>query len=484
MKSSIEKENNIAEVFLFMIFCFVSLGAGCYVMCRPVVREGLEFLALLPMAFGVSFLLFRREYCYCKGSYGLGLLYTIMAVRYFVTPILIAASGSTVATISAYREDYATAVMVELFELFAVMLAIRVIWPKHIRKKSQLSSYDKRETTFKLTWTGWIFMAMLLALLVLRGHWSNVFEHLSTWFEHEGNNEELYNYDMMAFNMLKVGGFLFIVSLMKSWYNRTDFKFLPVIIALAAGLGNTYYFNYVERTDLFILFLATFFVLAKAFPNSKKAFALIFGFGGILFGFFIFAEGTLHYSAGSSLGSVQLANYSKMAELYTSGPSVLANAHMSYDRIKEEMNFMTYAKDIVSSFDFLYTVPFFRVISNLVKTGHSTTELYVRSLNGLAYILPNYSTSCLYVGNVLGWILEIVFIAATIKLISVCELNMAKQNDLLREYAMVNIVTMFSMGIFCNNFHLMLFASTGLPFWLLAFSYINDFGERFKIKLA
>ena len=462
----------------------VCLLISFYIGASKVPNSGLSLLFLLPFTFAITTFFFYKEYTYCRHSFGLVVLYASSFVRYVISPVLIVLSQSTVSTIHANNNDYLYAIIVEVFELLVTMTVIRVIWPKHLRRKKQAieqNHYDPDSITFHLSWTGFAFVVLLTGLVLMRGHLDNIFSHLSTWFYRVENKESVYGYDMMAFNIVKTVLFLLIVSGMKYIYGRINQKNIPVIIALAAGILNTMFYEYRERTDLALLVIATFFVLSYAFPRSKKVLGYIFGIGGVALVALIFMEGTLHYKVGSSISTVNIADYSKMAELYTTGPSVLANARMIYEEMRHSMTFMTFAKDVVKSFDPFSTLPFLRFVLNAVSGSPSSVELYVTSIGGLAYIIPNHSLASLYVGDVLCWLLEPVFIILNIKLLGWFERKIYSISDLAQVYAITSIVTMVGMGVFCNNFQLMLHSFSSLPLWLLIFSYVNNIGNKISL---
>lgn len=473
----------LLKAFAPALLCFI---VSIYVGASKVPNNGLSLLFLLPLTFAFSILFFYKEYSYCKNSFGLIVLYGSAFVRYVVTPVLIVVSQSTVSTIRANDSDYLYAIIVEVFELLITMIVVKLVWPKHLRKKEQsieINQYDPNSITFRLSWSGFLFVVLLIGLVIMRGHLNNIFSHISTWFYRVDNKESVYGYDMMAFNIVKTALFLVLISGMKYIYDRTSQKSIPVIIALAVGIMNTMFFEYRERTDLAVLVIATFFVLSYAFPRSKKMLGVIFGVGGVALVALIFMEGTLRYEIGSSISSVSIADYSKMAELYTTGPSILANAHMNYGLMRGSMSFMTFAKDVVKSFDPFSTLPFLRFVLDFVSGSLSSVELYVASIHGLAYILPNHSLASLYVGDVLCWLLEPIFIVLNIKLLGWFERKIYSISDLAQVYAVISIETMVAMGVFCNNFQLMLHSFSSLPLWLLIFSYINNIGIRTDIFL-
>jgi len=339
--------------------------------------------------------------------------------------------------------------------------------------------YDPGRSDFRLSWTGLAFLVLMILLVLSRGHLNNIISHLSTWFTRVDSKEVLFTYDMMAFNIVKTAVFIMIVSLMKTVYEKTSLRVLPVTVSLAAALANTMFFEYRERTDLAVLFIASFFVLFFAFPKYRKPFSVVFGIGGIIIVALVFMEGSLRYEVGASMSTVDLADYSKVAELYTTGPSVIANARMNYAFMKSQVGLRTVLMDIINSCDVFSTIPFLRFIPNLVNV-RTSVEIYVSTIGGYAYIIPNHNLVSLYVGDALCWIVEPLFIIVNIKLLGWFERRIYRLNDLMQVYAVYSIVTMVATGVFCNNLQLMLHSFSSLPLWLLIFSYVNSIGNKTK----
>ncbi len=477
-----ESEKTSLGIFITAGLCFL---VSIYVGLSRIPNNGLSLLFLLPFSFACTIIIFHKEYVYCRRSLGLIVLYISSFVRYIVTPLLIVISQSTVSTILANDKDYVYAIITEIFELIVTMIIIRHVWPKHLIIMEQIkekSKFNPEYISFRLSWIGLAFVFMLIVLVLVRGHLSNILSHLSTWFYRVDTREELYGYDMMAFNIIKTVTFLFIVSLIKFLYDRITQKNILVTIALIIGVLNTMIFEFRERTDLAVLVIASFFVLSYAFPRNKKTLGLIFGIGGLALVSLIFMEGSLYYEMGSSLSTVNMADYSKAAELYTTGPSVIANAHMNYDYLRSQMSLATFLKDLLRSCDLFSTLPFLRFIHTPLSNTFSSVELYVASIGGLAYIIPNHILAALYVGDSLCWMLEPIFILFNIKLLGWFERRIYSINDLAQVYAVVSIVTMVATGVFCNNILLMLHSFSSLPLWLLFFSIINNYGNKVRIK--
>ena len=117
----------------------------------------------------------------------------------------------------------------------------------------------------------------------------------------------------------------------------------------------------------------------------------------------------------------------------------------------------------------------------LWQVPRALSNYMVASIGGLTYIIPNQSLASLYVGDILCWILEQALIILNIKLLGWFERSIYKIGDLAQVYAIFSIVTMVAMGVFCNNFQLMIHNFSSLPLWLLIFSYVNNLNNRYNI---
>ena len=132
--------------------------------------------------------------------------------------------------------------------------------------------------------------------------------------------------------------------------------------------------------------------------------------------------------------------------------------------------------------DLFSTLPFLRFVSDAVSSGSFSVEIYMESIGGLSYIIPNHILASLYFGDILCWLVEPLLIIINIKLLGWFERLLYKIDDLMQVYAVYSINTMVAMGVFCNNITLMLHSFSSLPLWLLIFSYVNNIGNKIRMK--
>ena len=310
-----------------------------------------------------------------------------------------------------------------------------------------------------------------------------MFSHYSTWFTTSNDFSPIFYYDLISVEIVKSVLGITLISLFAKWYRTTSGRFdrfVAFILALAVGLAMTYYYNYEQRTQLAQLIVSSLVVLLAFFPRQKKTLLFIFVLGGgILLGY-VFASGTMGYETGGS-NEGMIEELAEMAELYVSGPSMVAITQQNYNWVRENMTLSTYLSDFINTVHVFGMFPFLRGINNLVAGIPTTNMLFGESLGGLTYILPNYSLWTYYTTNVLGWIFEVGAIYVVIKLICVVDKLKIKKNDACYYYAFAYTETLLGQAIFVNNTFLLCHAFTNLPFWLLVFAFVNEMGRKIGI---
>ncbi|MBQ7171998.1 MAG: hypothetical protein IJR89_06960 [Clostridia bacterium] len=485
-----KSKQTIREIDYPKTFLISLLGIVATIICglNPVVREGYELLFLLPLSFSIARILFQKAFSYWKDSIALVLVFASVYIRYLITPLVMSVSGTCISTVTAQPQYYRLAVFVQIYELFVVLIAISFIWGKYRRKKtSDLSGTLIREkpAEFKLTFLGVVFVLLLALLVFSRGHISNVFSHFSTWWYISEDTTDLYYYDLMAIEVCKSIIAITLISALSKSYHKSNSTFIKGILfslALSVGIVVTMFYQYTQRTALAQLFLSVMIMLISFFPNKRRLLLVVFGVGGIAFVLYIFATGSMQFEFGGKNDNF-LEKTSKMAELYVSGPSVIAVTQERYDLIRSNMSLETYFSDLINSTHIFGLFPVLRGIVNLVAGIPTTNQLFVASLGGLTYILPNYSLWTYYSSSLLGWLFEAFAIMIAVKIMCFVDSRKYVYNDAFFYYGMAYTEILLGQSFFVNNTFLFWHAFTNLPFWLLMFWYINGLGNRMARRL-
>ncbi len=468
----------MSRVNIFSIF-WALVGVVCSGICFiSEIRNGWELLFLPPLVCGLSVFVFGRAYTYWKDNIAFVIIFLSIAVRYFATPVLMVLSGSHLFNPTA--ESFRVASIVYCYEIIVLLFCIDYFWTKHKAKRHKVVCELKRERAdFELSWAGWLFLMMLLALVVVRGHLGNVFSHLSTWWNRFENNDVLYTYDLVAVEVIKSALVLSLVSFFaKLYYKNNGFlKILFLVLALCVAVSNTMLYQYENRTSIIQLFLSTMYLFISFFPHKKKSIVPLFVIGGTVLVGIIFYE--MNISTSSAKNS--LTSISKSAELYVTGPSMVAKTRDTYYLVREDFGLRNIWADFVKGFHFFDMLPFLRPIYRTAVSIPRTNDLFVASLDGSTCICPNYTFATYYASSYFGWLLEAVFILLIIKLICFVDDKKSRINDACFNYGFVYFELLLAQAVFVNNFFLLWHAFTMMPAWLLIFAWVNRWGRKTKI---
>lgn len=466
--------------------CVVTGLMAALICCSTAtVEEGLEFLFLLPTAFTISSILYSRAFSYWCENVAFVIIFATIAVRYLVTPVLMSLSGSALTTVNPSSNYYRLAIFIQIFELFAVLAIIDRVWTRHKKKLVESGILrTQRKVVFKLTWLGVLFLVALIGVVAVRGHLPDLIKRYSTWWHISDDFSAVYFYDYIAVEIIKsVLGIALIAFFAKRFHKATlnFYKTIYYILAIAVSVSMTMFYMYDQRTSLVQLIISSMIIVFAFFPSQRKLSFIIFGIGGGLFVSYVFATGSMGSGTGGTENDI-LSELSKMAELYVSGPSMVAITQQEYAWVRSNMSPMTYLSDFITTTHIFGMFPFLRGINSLVADIPTSNILFVESLGGLTYILPNYSLWTYYVSDVFGWLFEILSIYVVVRIVCYVDGKKRTTSDAFYYYALAYVETLLGQAIFVNNTFLLWHAFTNLPLWLLLFAFVNSLGNRIKIK--
>lgn len=467
---------NIILVLAGLLSAFVC-GIG-------TVEEGLEIMFLLPVAFTICSLIFSRTFSYWRDNVAFVIIFASIIIRYLVTPVLMTLSGTALSTVNPTPGYYRLAILIQIFELVVTLAIIDYVWTRHkIKSKTDENNFSETQVDFKLTWLGALFLVALAGLVAVRGRLPALMNRYSSWWHISKDFSAIYFYDFIAVEIIKSVAGIVLISFFARRYHKTKSnfdKFVYYLFAMVIGICMTMFYMYDQRTALAQLVISSMVVILVFFPDRKKMTLTLFGIGGAVLVGLVFATGSMGYEVGGS-NEGMLAELSKMAELYVSGPSMVAITQQKYSWVRGNMSLMTYISDFINTFHVFGMFPFLRGFIDFVANVPTSNILFVESLGGLTYILPNYSLWTYYSTQLLGWIFEILSIYLVIRVICYVDTKKKKVADGCYYYALAYVETLLGQAIFINNTFLLLHALTNIPMWLLIFAYINNLGNKIKI---
>ena len=481
------KTNSVYNVRTFAI-CLASVVIAIICGFCPVVREGMELLFLLPLAFAFCRFVFARTFQCWKDNLALTIIFASIYCRYLVIPLTISLSGTCLSTLNPSSSSYRMALFIQIFELFIALIAIDCIWLRYKRNQNKYATSvvwqnnNRIPADFRLSVLGFVFVIALILLVIVRGHMQNVFSHLSTWWSISSDTTDLYYYDLMAVDVVKNIIAITLISLFARVYHKSSSKFnraVMLLLALLIGIASTMYFQYTQRTAIAQVVLSVLFMMLAFFPQKRKLMLAVFGIGGMFFVFYVFAIGTMRYEVGGSNENI-IERTSEILELYVTGPTMVAISRDNYSHIVSNMSIATGLSDILNTVHIFGLFPFLRGITGLVSEIPTTNDLFKASINGFTYVMPNYSLFTYYFSNIFGWLVEVVSIFGIIKVI--CEIDKRKNkfNDACYHYAIAYTEVILGQTLFVFNSFLLVHSFTSTPLWLLFFFYVNRKGNQLR----
>ena len=483
--SSIQTRKNMSAPIRLGNFICVAAGVIAALVCgMQTVEEGLELLFLLPVAFTICSLLFLRAFSYWRDNVAFIIIFATIVVRYLVTPVLITFSENALTTVSPSPDNYRLAIFIQILELVAILTVIDCVWTRHKQKRNDLNgSVFSPNMDFKLSWTGILFLALLVFMLISRGRFTQLIDRYSTWWFVSEDTSPVYYYDYIAFEIIKSVVGVLLITLFAKYYHKSRSivtKQFCFLMATAVALGMTCFYLYEQRATLAQLIISSIVVLFAFFPHKKKLMVLfsIIGCGAVLI---VFMTSTMHYEFGGTNHNL-LANMSKMAELYVPGTSMVAVTQQRDAWVRENMQPMTYLSDIISSTHIFGMFPFLRGINDITANIPSTNELFKTSLGELPYVLPNYSLWTYWVTDILGFVFEVLSMYIVVRVICYADEKKKRSANACYYYAFAYVETMLGQTIFMTNNYLLWHTFTNLPLWLFVFLFVNNLGNRFKLK--
>jgi len=463
----------------------LSIVLGVVISTMPVISEGLEYLFLLPISYGIAIIVFAELFLNWKENIGMTILFCSSVLRYIISPFLMTLTRHSVSYIYTNSHSYRMAIFVMIYELFATLLIASFVRKKHLRKSSRIIKKDSiRRGDFKVTWLGALLTVLIILMLIRRGNLGNVFSHFSVFTRYSEDKSDVYTYDRTFVYILKSFFFIAIASYMKKLKERIpSFQSLFLLIASIAALLNVVFYDHTSRSILVEFIVSSVAVLVFCFPQKKKLLVAAFSIAGFILVSSVFLAGTLQTTWGAigSSGNI-IERISEMSELYGNGVSTVAHAIDTYAAAHKMLGISSLIGGFLRALGFI-TFPGFRSIYYAFSNTPTAASLFMSSLAGKGFILPPFGLA-LYYGDIVFAIpisllnMYICFSA----LYWVERKRIYAENDAGILYIVTYAEIICGMSFFVNNITIMIQGLTELPLLLFIFFEINRLGNRIIIK--
>ncbi|OLS41096.1 hypothetical protein [Bacillus sp. MRMR6] len=397
----ITDNNLILRTFLF----FIGLVEFIFIALRPVPREGLDLLFLLPLTFAACVLIFGKIIIFHKGGIGLKVFYTIIIIRYLISPFFISITEGyrNIHMVDVTAASNYLATLIICVELIIACIVINFFWERYVNKaKLQV---NVRGNNFKWLSLGGILLCTFLILIIaLR---SNRFIPTMGIFFLKEPTIDLGSYEALVVKCLTA--FFFVNSLIWARKNISKSLYPLVVVYFFAFLNIGIYFGS-NRSFVVQTILATVLIYLYVFPKQKKAILVFLAPMSIYIILDMYFKKQFGVDIANTNGfDISLKEISNIIENYTNGIWPMASILDASYSMRSSISVLTPIKDFVESF-YPFRIPGLIWIRDLFNPINSTTDIY------LSYLYP-WSPGAMitlsgqmwiYGGPVFGWLFAIL----------------------------------------------------------------------------
>lgn len=457
----------------------ISLVCTIFVGVIAPTIQGLEYLFVLPLTFFMICIFSGKIITYYKNSPGLAILYLLIVLRYLISPLFIALSGTLVNGLMISPTSLRFSIFIMVIELITVYVSIRIIWRPVNSSPPSAFAYNG----FRFSWTGGMLAIFLVLAIIYRGTMQNIVEHLSFGLNYKFSQSELKTYDMSAFITLKAIIFLLIVAGAARKYWRSKYLFsrtLMFTLAVIAAFFNIMIYDADKRATMVMCSVASLTVISNCFGRRFKKYIPLITILGVIFVWLLFSFGTLGISETNNLHLNRefISDLSRVMELYSNGVSTQAHSIEVYQEIRSHVNLDTYISELIKSNN-VFTLPGFWVVGKSVEAIPSFQGLFNKTLGGEAYILPNAGLAFYSGSLIFGLLLDVLFHFFIIVGIYYFYINKQKNIDISKQYLFSYSEMIFGFGLM-NNIMIAISLLSDVPLMLYIFLKVNNLGYSQK----
>ena len=390
------------------LLALAGFAVAGYVASMPAARDGLDFMWLVPLSFAFCAVIFAHIIDYHRGGVGLKVLYTIIVIRYLVSPALIVSTQGRVTPlmVAASASGYRFSTVATVVELFVCCTTISLTWPRVSRRlaaSTPVGPTTGRHGGSALTIGGVLVVGLLAAIIRMRGleRVTSSFGFLMLTKKYGGGVVD--SFSVTAIQVLKSFLFVGVAALCERGYlvKRNPLWFLAA--ALVAFLNVTTYFGY-NRSIIVQTAIATIVTLVYLFPALRRyvVLALVPVSGAVVYSLITLKQFGVSAASGQVSDQLSIDKVSQTLETYVNGAWPLATGYDAATAMSGQVGFLTFLRTYSDNF-FLFKVPHFTLPNDLLNGVPSVIDLYQSyTWPAQGAMLPLSSEMWFYGGRMLG----------------------------------------------------------------------------------
>lgn len=472
-----------------IVFTFLSLSEAVYIAISPASREGLEYLWLLPAAFGICVLWGNRIIRYQKGSIGIKTYFVIAIIRFLIQPMLITLSGGKVSSNRMSIVDpsaYRIATIIECIEIIIVTVTVYYYYPKCLKrylKKVDASRIDGNyyggyncKVNLGIKRFGWIVLGLLISILIIR---------INIWFPAlkihgiKGSSDQIVVLENSFFSCVKT--VLFVYCLYRAIVaerKRVKFRkwfFLTLVsgvLCCITSFGSNRSFTVETIVTILVILLLWFPKYRLPITISIIPLSII-----IITMMIIVKQFGVENMSEISETSLGIQYVSNQLEEYTNGPWCIAQSYSSSIGLSSKDSWHALVKDIISGMEVIFDIPGLKGLDDFASSWQSSSDIMKMSfeLNDRGQML-SFSGGFFICFGTFGWL---IFPFATV----ICTMIMtwfsihgSYENNIFKQYIFLWSAFLFGL-MHCYCMQTLIYCMTKY----VAFLWLIVIGSKFRI---
>ncbi|MFB5193648.1 hypothetical protein ACE198_01850 [Neobacillus sp. KR4-4] len=393
------------------IFIAISLIETFFLALAEAPRNGLEYIFLLPLTFGICLLMFRRISTFQTGGIGLKVAYFIAVIRYIILPLLLILSKGEVSAIrmsTVAEQSYYAAVIIQCIELVVFCATINYFYPRvYNREHRKYTNRARNKYPPYINFLGWCFLVVFGAILILRMPvWLPA---LKIFLIKENSAETKILLENTMLTCVKISLLAYFAQKAAKYQSGTKKYVFWLMLTLIWLLFNA--LSYFGTNRVFVLenIITSIIIVCVALPKARKWVALIvlpLSFV-LMFSMVIVKQFDLTSAGQFSASTLSIEGVSNTVEEYVNGPWTIAQTYSSAADVASLERVHAFSRDWIGGLSGISDLPIIKELVQSTSNWRSSSQIMKESFQAYdrGQMLSFSGEVFIWFGTTVGWLL-------------------------------------------------------------------------------
>lgn len=399
MVTNVKKKGYFKLIFLI----FISFLDALILLANDSPRDGLEYMFLLPLVYGICLLLFNKV-LKCK-ELGIKVYNVIAFIRYIIQPLLILLTAGEVSSNRmsiVSPSSYYMSTFIQCVEIIISYATISMFYNK-IQEKYEKNEKEKGNYTIGIKTGGIIVIISYLVVLLYR--FPIWFPALNIYGIKQSITDGIL-LENTLFSSVKTA--LFIYALDRTIKSNGKKRLVNLLFCIFTALFLILTYFGTNRALTLELTITSIAMIVHYLPKYKKMILTIIIPISIFMIFTMFVTKQFNIESTNEISSVtlDLKYISNQLEEYTNGPWCIAQTYEASIGLSLSRSFRAITKELSNALMVVFVLPGLQQLSQKIIHWESSTDIFRAAFqNRNRGQIPSFSAGFFYCYGFLGFIL-------------------------------------------------------------------------------